>query len=89
MPVTQKHIDKAIEIAKSYNATKLLLFGSALNDPANANDLDLACEGVDNAKFFHLAAEIEDAVMLQVDLVPLDHTDLFINYIKKYGRFLI
>lgn len=89
MPITQEHYDKAIAIAKEFGVTKLLLFGSALEDPKNANDIDFACEGVNDSRFFHLAAELENSLMMPVDLVPLSPANPFVNYIKKYGKYLI
>jgi len=55
MRVTQEHINKAVELAKEYGATRLILFGSALSDPQNARDLDLAIDGVPGLKVFTLA----------------------------------
>jgi predicted nucleotidyltransferase len=89
MSVTTEHFNKAVKIAQEYGATSLLLFGSALKDPLNANDIDLACDGVDDTRFFHLAAELENTLMIPVDLVPLASGGPFIEYIKKYGRYLI
>jgi hypothetical protein len=46
MAIEQKHLDQAMALAKTYGATRLLLFGSALSHPDQAHDLDLACDGV-------------------------------------------
>jgi uncharacterized protein len=61
MGVTQAHINKAIMLAKEYGATRLILFGSALSDPKNARDLDLAVDGVPGLSVFTLAGEMEIA----------------------------
>jgi hypothetical protein len=42
MPVRPEHLHTAIELAKQYGARKLILFGSALEAPDKAHDLDLA-----------------------------------------------
>ncbi len=49
-------IQKAIGMAKAYGATRLILFGSALETPSQARDLDLACDGVSGWKLYKLAA---------------------------------
>lgn len=47
MPVTHSQIDRIIDVAKIYGATRLILFGSAVDMPENARDIDIACDGVD------------------------------------------
>jgi len=44
--LTQTHIKKIITLAKAYGAVRLILFGSSLENPAKANDVDIACDGV-------------------------------------------
>lgn len=88
MAITQTHIDKAIELAKQFGATKLLIFGSAYSDPKNANDLDLAVEGIDNSKFFDYAGLLEYMLNISVDVVDLSDDISFINHIKKNGRYI-
>ena len=46
MGITEGQIARAVALAKAYGATRLILFGSALEDPERAKDLDLALEGV-------------------------------------------
>lgn len=40
MAITQENINSAINLAQKYGARRVLLFGTALTDPLNANDLD-------------------------------------------------
>jgi predicted nucleotidyltransferase len=88
MAVTQQHIDKAIELAKEYGATKVLLFGSALNNPDEAHDLDIGISGIDSTKFFLFAGKLEDLIRISVDLIPLDINNPFVEYIKKHGKYI-
>jgi predicted nucleotidyltransferase len=46
MAVSQAQIDKIVSLAKAYGATRVILFGSSLESPQKANDLDIACDGV-------------------------------------------
>lgn len=88
MAITQENIDYAIKLGKEFGVTKILLFGSALEDPRNANDLDLAIDGINPSDFFLYAAKLEDHLFKNVDLVPLESDSPFIEHIKKYGKFI-
>lgn len=59
---------------------------SALDDPAAARDLDLACEGVPGWKLFELASALERALGVPPVLVPLDSLTSFTRLIEKRGR---
>jgi uncharacterized protein len=88
MNITQQHIDKIIQIAKSFGASRLLLFGSALTNPDTARDIDLAVDGVPGMKIFELAGEIELAIRKPIDMIPMDESTPFIEYISRNGKFL-
>lgn len=88
MAITKEQINIAIELAKDFGATKILLFGSALNDPINANDLDLGIEGIEPSQFFLFGATLEDIIMKTVDIVPLESNSSFVEHIKKYGKYI-
>jgi predicted nucleotidyltransferase len=88
MPITKEHINIAIELAKEYGVRRLLLFGSALTDPENANDLDLGVEGIEPSKFFLYGGVLEDRIRITVDIVPLENDSLFVRSIKKHGKYI-
>lgn len=87
MPLTNEIINKAIDIAKNFGVNKLVLFGSALENVSTAHDLDLACEGINDWKFFELAAKLEDELKVQIDLFPLDNSN-FSRHITRIGKIL-
>lgn len=89
MPVTQDQIDRAVEVARRYGATRVLLFGSALDDPETARDLDLAVDGIPGWDFFRMAAEMEEAVRVPLDVIPLDADTWFTRRIRERGRSLL
>jgi predicted nucleotidyltransferase len=66
----------------------LILFGSALEDPENANDLDLACDGVEGWKIFELGARLEELIAAPVDLIPLSLSTRFTKYVEKQGKVI-
>jgi predicted nucleotidyltransferase len=88
MSITQAKIDRCIDLVKKYGGTKLILFGSALENPENANDLDLACDGINGWEFFELGAKLEELIEAPVDLIPMSPPTRFLNYIEKQGKVI-
>lgn len=87
MPVTQAHIERAVELSRQYGAVRVILFGSALEVPEQARDLDLACDipGVD---IFAYAGRLEEEPNLPVDVIPLTPRNPFIEVIERRGKVL-
>jgi len=86
MAITSLQIDRCVSIASKFGAKRLILFGSAMESPETARDIDLACDGVDGWKLFELGASIEEEIGIPVDIVPLEPTTRFTRYIAKKGR---
>ena len=82
-------IDKIVQLAKTYGATRLILFGSAIDKPQTARDIDIACDGVSGWKLFELAAKIEDELDIPLDIIPLTPATRFTQNIEKRGRVLL
>lgn len=87
MPVTEVHLQKTIKLAKQYGAGKLVLFGSALDSPDTARDLDLACD-IPGLKIFAFTGRLEDELELPVDVVPLTPENAFTHSVLQYGRVI-
>lgn len=66
-----------------------MLFGSALENPAAARDLDLACAGVPGWRFFELSAALEALLGVPLDIVPLDPPTAFTRQLEKHARVLL
>ena len=88
MPIGRWHIDRAVAIAKRWGATRIVLFGSAVDSLAEARDLDLACAGVPGWEFFGMAGEIMMALPVAVDVVFLEDDPAFARHVEKWGRAL-
>lgn len=41
-----KKIIRIKQLAEGYGGTRLILFGSTLENPSEARDIDLACDGI-------------------------------------------
>lgn len=89
MPVLESQIERAAALARQFGATRLVLFGSALENPGQARDLDLACDGVPGWKLFELAARLEEELRISLDLVPLQPATRFTRYILAHGKALL
>ena len=79
----------AVTIAQRFGAKRLLLFGSVLENPATARDLDLACEGVPGWKLFELSSVLAETLGVPLDLAPLDPPTPFTRLIEKRARVLL
>lgn len=89
MACSQEQFDKITSLARSYGATRLILFGSAQDSPDTARDIDLACDGVEGWKLYELAARLEEEIRFPLDLVPLTPSNRFTMLIERRGRRLI
>jgi len=89
MQITQQKLNQVISLAKEYGANRLILFGSALDNPETANDLDIACDGIEGWKLYELGARLEDDLKISLDLIPLSPPNSFTRLIEKRGRVLL
>jgi len=89
MAVSQAQIDKIVSVAKAYGATRVILFGSSVESPQKANDLDLACDGVQGWKLYELASRLEEDLQTTLDIVPLTPPTRFSRLIQARGKILL
>lgn len=89
MAFHQDQFEKITSLARKYGATRLFLFGSAVDNPDEARDLDLACDGVTGWKLYELAALLENELNVPLDLVPLSPSTRFTRLIETRGRRLL
>ena len=84
MPVEQWHMDKAVELAKQYGATRVVLFGSAVDSPETARDLDIACAGIEGRDFWQFGADVREALPTPVDVVWLSPGKPFTAHAERW-----
>lgn len=89
MAFSSQQFEKITALARNFGATSLILFGSALDDPESARDIDLACDGVSGWKLYELAARLEDELHVPLDLIPLSPANRFTRMVEQRGRRLI
>ncbi|MBC8384677.1 MAG: nucleotidyltransferase domain-containing protein [Candidatus Cloacimonetes bacterium] len=79
----RKNKDRIIFLTKQYNVSRLILFGSFLNDDNKAKDIDLACDGINDWRLFELASKMEDELNVSIDLIPISPLNRFTEYILR------
>jgi len=89
MAVSNTQIERIIVLAKLYGATQLILFGSSAETPDKANDIDIACDGIQGWKLYELAARLENELGTSLDIVPLNPPSRFTEHIKIKGKVLL
>ncbi len=91
MSITPEHIQQAVDVARSYGATRVILFGSAVTSPETARDLDVAVEGVNGWSFYGLVGEMMMQMPIPVDVVALEDAagSVLEGEIRRFGRVLL
>lgn len=89
MALTKEQIEKIITLSKAYGATRLILFGSVVETPEEARDIDIACDGVSGWKLYELGARIEEELHMPLDLVPLSPPTRFNKLIESKGEVIL
>lgn len=84
-----EQLNRIRALAKAYGATRLILFGSALEPARTARDLDLACDGIPGWKIYEFGAKLEELLRAPVDVVPLTPPNRFTAIIEAKGRTLL
>ena len=79
--------DKAtiIEIARRYNVRGVLLFGSSTDPTRQADDIDLAVEGIVPERFFSFYGDLLFALSKPVDLIDLSNETKFNRLVYRDG----
>jgi hypothetical protein len=86
--LSEELLNQLIALAKQFHLTKLVQFGSSLESFDDCRDVDFACDGLNDKSFFSFGADLEKLFNKQIDLIPLDPTDKFSEYILKNGRLI-
>lgn len=83
--ITEKDKKIVQSLARKYNATRVLLFGSAISDNGEYNDIDIAVEGIADKDFFAFYGELMLALSKPVDVVDLSRKSRFNDLIIREG----
>jgi predicted nucleotidyltransferase len=86
--VSQNDIETIKQLSSKYNARKVVLFGSSLDSQRQANDIDLAVEGVAPGDYYRYCGELMMSLTKPVDIVDLSVPCKFIDLILEQGVVL-
>jgi predicted nucleotidyltransferase len=81
--ISDKDKKAIIAIAKKYKIRRLLLFGSSVDLNREANDIDLAVEGLSEDQFFKFYSELIFNLSKPVDLVDIGKKSRFKDLIVE------
>jgi predicted nucleotidyltransferase len=77
--------DILVSYAKQFGVKEMYLFGSSLDDPEHAHDIDLAVKGVSALVFFTLYGKLLRYLSKPVDLVNLSTPSRLTDYIESHA----
>lgn len=89
MAFSESKIERIVSLAKSYGATRVIIFGSAVESPEKAVDLDLAFDGVPGWKLYELGARLEEELEIPLDIISLTPPNNFTRHIETKGLKLL
>jgi predicted nucleotidyltransferase len=82
-------IDKVASALKKAGAQEVYLFGSAtVGTISEYSDIDLAVAGLPPEKFFYAMGKAHRIIGRPLDLIDLDVTTPFTDYLKKKGKLV-
>ncbi|MEA2710723.1 MAG: uncharacterized protein QOF78_3324 [Phycisphaerales bacterium] len=88
MAVTRTDLENSVRLLRQLGAQRIVLFGSAVDAPDTARDIDLACEGLPPDRFFYAAGRLLETLGKPVDLVDLSDDNRLTRFIRSRGRVL-
>lgn len=75
-------------IAKKYNAKRIILLGSGCDPLTESNDIDLAVEGISDSLFFKFYSELIFSLSKPVDIFDLKMKNKFSDLATSEGLIL-
>ena len=88
MAVNLEKVPQAVRALVKMGARKVILFGSAAENPESAGDIDLAVEGIPLNRILDADVEIGDILRQPYDLVSREENSGFFEIISRYGKVL-
>ena len=83
--ITEREKDIILRLAKKYNVSSIILFGSSVAKTREANDIDIGVKGIEPRLFFKFYAELFKYLPKPVDLVDLSKKTLFNDLVEETG----
>lgn len=88
MAVNLEKVPQAVQALVKRGARKVILFGSAAENPESAGDIDIAVEGIPLNRILDADVEVGDILQQPYDLVSREENSGFFEIISRYGTVL-
>lgn len=88
MVVAEDRLRRAVDALRSMGARRVLLFGSYLDAPERARDVDLAVEGIPVDRLLDADVAVCEILDAPTDLVSREETPAFYEIVEKRGKVL-
>jgi predicted nucleotidyltransferase len=72
-------------IARKYQVSKILLFGSSLSEDVESRDIDIAIEGIADKDYFAFYGDLLCALSKPIDVIDLSKKSKFVEMILQEG----
>ncbi len=83
--ITNKDRASIQAIARKYQVSKVLLFGSSLSVHGESRDIDIAIEGLADKDYFAFYGELMCALSKPVDVIDLSQRSKFVDMVLREG----
>jgi predicted nucleotidyltransferase len=88
MQITNENMQAVVDVLRSMGARTVVLFGSMVDTPETARDVDLAVEGIPLSRILEADVAVHDLLGVPTDLVSHEESPAFFDVVKDYGRIL-
>jgi predicted nucleotidyltransferase len=88
MQITELQLREVVEMLRSMGARQIVLFGSMVDSPAAARDVDIAVEGIPLQRILEADVAVNELLGVPTDLVSREENPGFFDIVKDYGRTL-
>ena len=88
MVIPEYKLQKAVKTLCDLGARRILPFGSILDSPDTARDIDLAVEGIPLNRIVDADVAVHEILQLPMDLISREENPAFFDIIKDNAKVL-
>ena len=88
MEITNAQLETLIETLRLMGARTIVLFGSMVDSPETARDVDIAVEGIPLSRILEADVAVHELLGVPTDLVSREENPAFFDVVKDYGRVI-
>jgi predicted nucleotidyltransferase len=88
MRALNTQLNEAVRVLRAMGARRVVLFGSAAEQPVTARDLDLAVEGIPLTRLLDADLALQQALDQPADLVSREDNPGLFDLACRFGRVL-